>query len=730
MAERLVPPEASHLRPLDVTSPTSLPETASPSGGRRPAPVAVAAALLLILAAALALRIPLLANADHTFNSDEAVNALVLQHMLHNGDLALFNWDVHYYGIVEELLALPFLAAGAAIPLAAKLGSLLGFVLLEISVFWLGTRLRLAGSAGQDQAAGDGAATGLLAAAILGAFSPQLLQWSTFASVGYALIVAWGTFTLIQYDRVRARPSRGNILALGFVAGFGLYVYELYLVYLAVLGAAWLSSCWPVSHAFAGSAAARRELRAAFGRRVAHAALFLAGFALGWAPHIALLLSRQPEAGKQAAYTLAAPAVMLANLKLLLGHCAPTLLGVNWTGNPKLAELVGRAWPLSRALGIALLLFYAAAWAAGAWRVWRPPAASGAQARSPRSLTPLSTEAVVVLLVPVTALLFVLSPNAQGELSNHYLLPMLSSLPLLAAALLVRIARRTPAAAWALAALLVVFPIAQIGRWYRTSVQFRFLGPGLALRIHGEPLEQVAGFLARQGISAAYADYWVAFKTTALTGERLIVTPLQEWDRYPPYTRRVDAAPREAYIFVDPGEAAAGGFPARLQAAGAPWSLTRIDHYLIYWSPLHRRLLPPPAGVKPLVAPRAELAARPPAVWTAGSEAAIPVVVHNAGAAGWSSLGSLSQGGSFRIALGYRWFDAAGHVVIAEGKRTLLPYDLPPGASARVAQQVVAPNQAGRYRLRLTLVQENVAWFDEMGAGAAEFPVEVTAAPR
>jgi hypothetical protein len=729
MPGRLVPPAASRSRLAapDVTSPTLLPGTAAPSGGRRPAPVAVAAALLLILAAALALRIPLLANADYTFNSDEAVNALVLQHMLHHGDLALFNWDVHYYGVVEELLSLPFLAAGAAIPLAAKLGSLLGFVLLEISIFWLGSRLRLAGSAGKDRSAGDGAAMGLLAAAILGAFSPQLLQWSTFASVGYALIVAWGTFTLIQYDRVRARPSHCNIVALGFVAGFGLYVYELYLVYLAALGAAWLASCWPLSYALAGSAGARRDLRAAFGRRLAHAALFLAGFSLGWAPHLALLLSRQPEAGKQAAYTLAPPAVMLANLKLLLGHCAPTLLGVNWTGNPKLADLVGRAWPLSRALGIALLLFYTAAWAAGAWRVWRPLAASVAQART---LTPLTTEAVVVLLVPVTALLFVLSPNAQGELSNHYLLPMLSSLPLLAAALLIRMGRRTPAAAWALAALLVVFPIAQIGRWYKTSVQFRFLGPGLTLRIHGEPLEQVAGFLARQGISAAYADYWVAFKTTALAGERIVVTPLQEWDRYPPYTRRVDAAPREAYIFVDPGEAAAGGFPARLQAAGAPWSLTRIDHYLVYWSPLHRRLLPPPASVKPLVAPRAELAARPPAVWAAGIEAAVPVVVRNAGAAGWSSLGSLSQGGSFRVALTYRWFDAAGHLVIAEGKRTLLPYDLPPGASARVAQQIVAPQKAGRYRLRLTLVQENVAWFDEMGAGAANYPVEITAAPR
>jgi hypothetical protein len=684
--------------------------------------------LLLILAAAVALRLPLLANAAYTFNSDEAVNALVLQHMLHHGDLTLFNWDVHYYGVVEELLALPFLAAGAAIPLAAKLGSVLGFVLLEVAIFWLGRRLY-------------GSRTGLLAAAILGAFSPQLVQWSTFASVGYALIVAWGTLTLVQYDRVRAQPSRAKILALGILAGFGLYIYELYLVYLATFAAAWLASSWPVVYALAGSPEARRDLRAALAGRLANAALWLGGFALGWAPHIALLLSRRPEAGKQAAYSLAPPATMLANLKLLLGHCAPTLLGANLTGNPRLDTLIGRAWPLSRTLGIALLLFYAAAWAAGLWRVMPVSTLSPVEPLDPLQPTPwmprkpwmpwkpLTTEAVLVLLVPVTALLFVLSPNAQGELSNHYLLPMLTSLPLLAAALVVRIGRRLPAAAWALAALLILFPIVQIGRWYKTSGQFRFLGPGLKLRIHGEPLEQVLALLKREGIAAAYADYWVAYKTTVLAGERIIVTPFQEWDRYPPYTRQVDTAPREAYIFVDGDEAAAAGFPGKLAAAGAPWALTRIEPYLIYWSPLHRRLLPPPASVKPLIAPHADLAARPPAVWTAGTEIAIPVVVSNRGAAAWSSQGSLSQGGSFRVALAYRWFDAAGHPAVAEGKRTLLPNDLPAGATVQVAQRVAAPAHPGTYRLRLTLVQENVAWFDQLGAGAATYPVQVTAAP-
>jgi hypothetical protein len=45
-------------------------------------------------------RLPLLANATHTFNSDEAANALALEHMLDNGRFSFYNWGgfVHLRG--------------------------------------------------------------------------------------------------------------------------------------------------------------------------------------------------------------------------------------------------------------------------------------------------------------------------------------------------------------------------------------------------------------------------------------------------------------------------------------------------------------------------------------------------------------------------------------------------------------------------------------------------------
>ncbi len=61
----------------------------------------------------------------------------------------------------------------------------------------------------------------------------------------------------------------------------------------------------------------------------------------------------------------------------------------------------------------------------------------------------------------------------------------------------------------------------------------------------------------------------------------------------------------------------------------------------------------------------------------------------------------------FPVHLSYRWPD-----VQTESARTLLLPSLPPGEKATYAVRVIAPDAPGRYRLRLTLVQEEIAWLD------------------
>jgi hypothetical protein len=751
---------------------------------------AAAAALAVILAAGLVPRVPLLLNARASFNSDEAVNALVVQHLLHRGELTFFNWDARYYGIVEGLLSLPFLATGLDVPLASRLGSVAGFLALQVGVFLLGRRL-------------CGTAAGLAAAALLAAFSPQLVLWSALASGGYALVVAWGTFTLLQYDRALRRPSGANLAVLGFMIGFGLYIYELFLVYLAALAAGWLASAWLAP---AGLSSARRLERrsspdAAGPARypLARAALFALGFALGWAPKIALFLTRAPAAGKRPSYGLAALPAMVSNAKLLLAHCGPSLLGANPAGNHTVAALVGEGWPLARPLGLALLAFYSVAWSAAAWRLARaairrlarnhratapaaPVPATRRLARDRRTTTPAAPvattrrlardrratapaartaaatatpapaapaaspapaapaapavapggppalEAALVLLVPVTAALFVASPNVVGEASNHYLLPLLTSLAPFGACLLVAIGRRAPAAAWALAALLVAVPLAEIGAWYHAPGQFHYLGPGFRLRRMDEPIDRVLRLLDERRIHHAYAGYWLAYRTTLLASERVVVTSL-DWDRYPPYRRAVDAAPREAYLFSGAPDPAEAGLRERLRAAGRSWTLASIPPYRIYLPAGAGRLLPAPARVLPLLRPRAEIAAHPPALWRAGAVSSVPVEVRNLGDAAWSAAGQAASGGALRVAVSYHWLGLGGPPGVFEGRRTPLPHDLAPGDAVALAAAVEAPAAPGRYRLCLTLVQEGVAWFDQVGAGAAVAPVEVVA-PR
>jgi hypothetical protein len=84
----------------------------------------------------------------------------------------------------------------------------------------------------------------------------------------------------------------------------------------------------------------------------------------------------------------------------------------------------------------------------------------------------------------------------------------------------------------------------------------------------------------------------------------------------------------------------------------------------------------------------------------------------------WSS-------GERQVRVSYRWLDEQGEVIVSDGERTPLPRDVRPGECVSVWAKIRTPHDAGRFLLRVTLVQEFVAWFDERGSGALEIPVVV-----
>ncbi len=87
---------------------------------------------------------------------------------------------------------------------------------------------------------------------------------------------------------------------------------------------------------------------------------------------------------------------------------------------------------------------------------------------------------------------------------------------------------------------------------------------------------------------------------------------------------------------------------------------------------------------------------------------------------------SLRTLGANPVHISYHWIDSSGSPVVFDGLRTRLIPELPSGRQRTYPVDVIAPDVPGRFSLRVTLVQEYVAWFDEWDPrNAAQCFVEV-----
>lgn len=69
----------------------------------------------------------------------------------------------------------------------------------------------------------------------------------------------------------------------------------------------------------------------------------------------------------------------------------------------------------------------------------------------------------------------------------------------------------------------------------------------------------------------------------------------------------------------------------------------------------------------------------------------------------------------YPIYMSYHWLDVDGKVVIFEGERSLLPEKgIPERQTTIIPMMVVTPNKPGNYKLMLTILQENIRWFEEI----------------
>lgn len=90
----------------------------------------------------------------------------------------------------------------------------------------------------------------------------------------------------------------------------------------------------------------------------------------------------------------------------------------------------------------------------------------------------------------------------------------------------------------------------------------------------------------------------------------------------------------------------------------------------------------------------------------AGSEFVVPLTVENTSEFSWSSVAAHGP-----VNIAYSWLYVDEEMILRDGARTPLSQDVAPGKSLQVGAMVLAPKERGIYLLRISLVQEGVAWF-------------------
>jgi hypothetical protein len=100
----------------------------------------------------------------------------------------------------------------------------------------------------------------------------------------------------------------------------------------------------------------------------------------------------------------------------------------------------------------------------------------------------------------------------------------------------------------------------------------------------------------------------------------------------------------------------------------------------------------------------------------------LPCQVENAGTA------TIASAPPNPVYLSYRWTDPQTGELVLDGIREPLPRPLPPEGRAGVPVRILAPWEPGAATLRLSLVQEWVAWWEDLDPDhALVASVEVTA---
>jgi len=522
---------------------------------------------LSLAALAIAVRLPFLVSGKMPFDSDEAVEGLMALHLL-NGEFPAFFWGQAFKGVPEV-----YAAAGAFALFGSSVVTLKS-VTLAFFAAYVAVNFALLDKIARRWVA--------VAASLLLIFAPPaLVLWSLAASAEYIVIMLLGTILLLLCLRLEEGRTRGQqtetplLGAIGLVVGLGLWVHQIFVVYLlpVALILALQSERWKgrdfgkpgkAANALAAVAAFYLALgvfafitdgfslqlgsivvSATASQKMVRIAAGIAGLAL--TVHVLSSMTRQRARALTTSYwplalgiligylpvllysVLVEPArspARVANLRQLLS-AAPDILGniVPILAGFKLATTERLALPLIAVLpGIAALVAYL--WV-NRRRFGRLIMLRASDASVACDFFPL-----FAIFVPV---LFLLGGVYIDTQSYRYLIPWYAGLSVAWAAGSLALAGERKDVAVAIVGAMLTLHAWQQVIWYQK------------LTPDTESLA-ILDCLKRNGIRGGYAEYWTAYKLTFIAQEEIIVAPTDGIDRYPRYTEYVRSLPAHQQV--------------------------------------------------------------------------------------------------------------------------------------------------------------------------------------
>lgn len=481
----------------------------------------------LYLIGALALFITIILKAwlvfggSVSFNSDEAIVALMARHIL-QGERPIFFYGQAYMGSLDAyLVSAGFTLFGEKVWVIRLVQSTLylGFL---VTTAWLGKMIF------------QSAKVGVLAILLLSIPTVNVSLYTTASLGGYGEALLVGNLILASAIQISSHENDGfsgirKWMCLGFLCGFGLWVFGITLVYSvpAVLFLAW--QAW------------KRKIR--WGVFASNIAIMLVSGLIGALPwwiyasqnglqQLLWELSGGAIAGVEGISWLAQVGTHLMSL-LVMGTSVTLGIRPPWDV----------AW-----LGLPLLPFILMFWLAvlidGFRRVFRKT-----------SGYPMVWIIAGVMLT--TCLGFVLT-SFGADPSGRYFLPLAMPLSLFASALILDLIPKFRYYAYGLVVLILIYNYwgtVQSANRYPPGITTQFYAPS---RVDHRYDSELIKFLRENGETGGYSNYWVSYPLAFLSGEELIFVPRLPYhpdfrytdrdDRYRPYDELVQQSNRVAYI--------------------------------------------------------------------------------------------------------------------------------------------------------------------------------------